>query len=201
MACRVVRRPRNEAHVKPNDVSEGPRDPFEQLERSHRRLEERLEDLRWAAREARGAAADVDALRDVAAFFARAVRRHEDDEESSLFPRLHGNAEVAPLLERLAAEHREHVALHARLDAIIPILDRTPDDAAAIADLGEVAEALVSAYRSHVDAEERTLFPAARAALDATALAEIAREMQARRGGGGGGGGGGRGGGRGGARQ
>ena len=165
------------------------RDPFEQLERSHRRLEERLEDLTWIAREARGAAADVDAVRDVAAFFTRAVRRHEEDEESSLFPRLRESAELAPLLEQLAAEHRAHLTLHARLEPLITTLDRTPDDAAAIAELAQVAEALVSAYRAHVDAEERTLFPAARAALDADALAAMSLEMQARRGNGGGGGG------------
>jgi hemerythrin-like domain-containing protein len=172
-------------------VSDEARDPFAQLERSHRRLEERLEDLAWTAREAKGAAADVDAIRDVAAFFARAVRRHEDDEEGSLFPRLRGNAEAQALIERLTAEHREHLALHARLDTIIASLDRTPDDPAAIADLAQVAEALAIAYRSHVDAEEQTLFPAARAALDAGELEAIAREMQERRGGGGGGGGGG----------
>ena len=172
-------------------MNEDVRDPFAQLERSHRRLEERLEDLTWAAREARSAAADVDAIRDVAAFFARAVRRHEEDEESSLFPRVRGRAEIDPLLDRLATEHREHLALHARLDGIIEKLDVAPDEATAIADLTEVAAALAYAYRSHIDVEERTLFPAARAALDGEALEAIAREMQERRGRGGGGGGGG----------
>lgn len=171
------------------------RDPFEQLERSHRRLEERLEDLRAIAREARGASADVDAIKDVAGFFARAVRRHEDDEESSLFPRLRGagaEAGIGALLDRLALEHREHLVLHERLDAAIVTLDRVADDAAAIAELGVVAEALTAAYRSHIEAEEQTLFPAARAALDDASRAGMSREMQDRRGGGGGGGGGGR---------
>src|SRR4051812_20458310 len=129
------------------------RDPFEQLERSHRRLEERLEDLVAIAREARNAAVDVDAVRDVAGFFARAVRRHEEDEELSLFPRLREHAELVPLLDRLAAEHREHLALHAQLDGLIGTLDRVPDDAPAIAALGALGEALVNAYRTHVDAE------------------------------------------------
>ena len=174
-------------------------DPFEQLERSHRRLEERLADLVAIAREARNAAADVDAIRDVAGFFARAVRRHEEDEEGSLFPRLREHAELVPLLDRLAAEHRAHLALHARLDVLIEKLHRVPDDAVAITELGAIAEALVSAYRTHVDEEERTLFPAARGLLDEERLAAIVVEMQERRGGGGGGGGGGgRGGGRGG---
>jgi hemerythrin-like domain-containing protein len=102
------------------------------------------------------------------------------------------------LLVTLADEHREHLALHSRLDSLIAKLDAVPDDAAAIADLAEVADALTRAYRSHVDAEEKTLFPAARAALDGATLVAIGQEMQARRGGGDGRGGGGGGGGRGG---
>jgi hemerythrin-like domain-containing protein len=193
-------------------MTEAPREPFEQLERCHRRLEENLEALAWSAREAKGAAADVDALRDVAGYFARAMRRHEEDEEGSLFPRLKGNLaladkpEIEALLVELAAEHHAHLALHAQLDALITTLDATPDDATAIAALAALSDALTKAYRSHVDAEERTLFPAARAALDAAAIEAMGREMQERRaasggggggrgrgGGGGGGGGGGRG--------
>lgn len=55
-------------------------DPLHQLERSHRRLEERLDNLAAAVR-----GGDVVALRDVCAFFARQVLRHEQDEEQSLF--------------------------------------------------------------------------------------------------------------------
>lgn len=174
------------------------RDPFEQLERCHRRLEDHLAELSGIAKEARSAAADVDAIRDVAGFFARAIRRHEADEETSLFPRLRASAasaELAPLLDRLASEHHAHVALHARLDAVIEVLDRVPDDAAGVAELSAVTEALVSAYATHVEEEERILFPAAKSALDEATLAAIAAEMQARRGDGGGGGGAGGGGG------
>jgi len=117
------------------------RDPFEQLERCHRRLEEHLAELSGIAREARSAAADVDAIRDVAGFFARAIRRHEADEETSFFPRLRAHAALSALLDQLAAEHQEHVALHARLDAVIEVLDRAPDDAAGIAELGALTEA------------------------------------------------------------
>jgi len=180
-------------------------DPFAQLERSHRRLEERLEDLREVAREAASSGrADVPALRDVADFFARAVRRHEDDEERSLFPRLAHDDALAAIGARLAGEHREHEALHARLDRAVDAIDRAEgpsEESGAIAELVAVSDALGAAYRAHVDEEERALFPAARAALDAEALDAIAREMAERRGGGGGGrgrGGGGGGGGRGG---
>ncbi|MBX3186318.1 MAG: hemerythrin domain-containing protein [Labilithrix sp.] len=172
-------------------------DPFAQLERSHRRLEERLSDLADVATRARaeggeGARLDREAIalaRDVAGFFARAVRRHEEDEESSLFPRLRERAELAPLLARLAEEHREHASLHARLDRALDGLDRDPPDAGALEELVATSDALAGAYRAHLDDEEKTLFPAARAALDAAALDAIAREMSDRRGGAGGGGG------------
>jgi hemerythrin-like domain-containing protein len=150
-----------------------PPDPFAQLERSHRRLEERLEDL------AQADAARIDVVRDVAAFFARAVKRHEQDEEESLFPRLRDRTELAPILERLAREHVEHAALHAQLDRVIEALDAGTPEAAR--ELGRTTTALMHAYREHVDEEERVLFPAARALLDEAALVAIAAEMAARR--------------------
>ena len=152
--------------------------------RSHRRLEERLDELQMASGGADTPAA-ADIARDVAAFFARAVRRHEEDEEQSLFPRLGKVASLAPSLERLAREHREHEKLHAELDALAEKLAGGED---ALRELGRVADALTQAYRTHIEEEENVLFPAARAALDDSGKAEIVREMQARRGDGGGGG-------------
>jgi hemerythrin-like domain-containing protein len=174
--------------------------PFAQLERSHRRLEERLGELAQLSEDARGGRVDVGALADIAAFFARAVRRHEEDEEVSLFPRLRELGVAADLLERLANEHREHEALHARLDRAIDGLDRDPPDAGAIEEVRATADALTAAYRTHIEDEEKALFPAARAALDGDAIDAITREMSERRGGGGGGGAGRRGGGGGGGR-
>lgn len=186
------------------DPASGPRDPFEQLERSHRRLEERLDDLAAVAREAKETgrvdAYRLDGVREVVGFFARAVRRHEDDEESSLFPRLAGvpDAGLHATIEKLAAEHREHEALHGALDRVVGVLDGAPEDAAAIDELDRVSRALATAYRTHIEEEEKTLFPAARVALEASAVDAMAREMDGRRGGGGRGrgGGGGLGGGR-----
>jgi hemerythrin-like domain-containing protein len=151
--------------------------PFAQLERSHRRLEERLDDL---ARTSADETVDVGVVRDVAAFLARAVRRHEQDEEESLFPRLASRSELAPMLDGLTREHRQHEALHARLAALVGRLEA--GDAGARSELDAVADALVRAYRAHIDEEERHLFPAARAALGDGALEEMAEEMQLRRG-------------------
>jgi iron-sulfur cluster repair protein YtfE (RIC family) len=170
-------------------------DPFAQLERSHRRLEERLDELRDAARDGAPTADALETLRGVAAYFARAVPRHEEDEEKSLFPRLAASSAgdaLAPLLARVTEEHRAHEGLHARLASLVAEREASasgvPSQALASA-LEELAEALIRAYHTHVDEEERVLFPAARAALDDAAKAAIAHEMDARRGGGGGGGG------------
>ena len=54
----------------------------------------------------------------------------------------------------------------------------TPDEAR----LRDVVERLDAAYRQHINIEERELFPAAKAALDADDLGGMASEMDARRG-------------------
>jgi len=150
-------------------------DPFERLTRSHRRLEERLEDLERGAREK-----NVATLRDVCAFLDRQVRRHEADEEGSLFPRIAKttNETLRVLAERLAREHRTHEALHARLERATDALERD-DDAT---DLAGAADAITVAYRAHLREEEQTLFPLTRSELTSEELAAMAREMDERRG-------------------
>jgi hemerythrin-like domain-containing protein len=154
---------------------DGPRDPFRMLEKSHRRLVENLELLRGAVSRLPdpGAAEDV---RDVAAFVARSVPRHERDEELSLFPRIRDDGDLAPILAELEEEHRRHEALHAELDALAAA---EPLDAARLQDLSRRLDA---AYERHVDVEETRVFPAARAALGDAELAAMAEEMQSRRG-------------------
>lgn len=131
------------------------------LERSHRRLEEELQAL------ALEPAFDVSAR--LLEFLDRAVRRHEEDEERSLFPRLPPN--FAPLVEELAAQHRQQAVL-------IEELRSAPDEKA----IQVTALALQAAYARHIAVEERELFPAARAALDVPTRAAMLDEMQARRG-------------------
>jgi len=149
-------------------------DPFDQLLRSHRRLEERLEGLTLAA-------ADLDTpksaeareyITETLAWIERAVRRHEEDEERSLFPRLAHLPELAAPIATLSGEHRHHEQLAAALGPALA------DPAAARA----IVSQLRDAYRAHIELEERTLFPAARAALDAAGRAALSAEMNARRG-------------------
>ncbi|MGZ3405933.1 MAG: hemerythrin domain-containing protein [Polyangia bacterium] len=143
------------------------RDPFEMLERCHRRLEETFDLLRTPTRQA---------LDEALAFIDRAVKRHEDDEELSLFPRLSRVPQLAGLLDRLTVQHRDQTALVAELRMLMEAAE--PDDAA----LADVVTRLDAAYREHIELEERELFPAARAAFDADDLGGMASEMDARRG-------------------
>jgi hemerythrin-like domain-containing protein len=143
------------------------RDPFEMLERCHRRLEETLEMLRTPTRQS---------LDEALAFIDRAVRRHEDDEEQSLFPRLSRVPQLAGLLDRLTVQHRDQTALIDELRAQLGAA--TPDEA----QLRDIVARLDAAYRQHINIEERELFPAAKAALDADDLGGMASEMDARRG-------------------
>ncbi|MBS2013796.1 MAG: hemerythrin domain-containing protein [Deltaproteobacteria bacterium] len=168
------------------------RDPFEQLERSHRRLEEHLDDLAAVAHEARETgradAYRLDGVREIVGFFARAVRRHEDDEEKSLFPRLASDPSLNATIAKLTEEHRAHEVLHAALDRVVGVLDGAPEDTAAIAELDRVSTALHDAYRAHIEEEERTVFPRAREIVAGDAREAMAVEMENRRGGASGGG-------------
>jgi hemerythrin-like domain-containing protein len=134
------------------------RDPFEKLDRCHRRLEEALDAL----------ARDPSAREDVIDFLGHQMKRHDEDEERSLFPRLAGVPALADVIAKLEAQHVEQRALSERL-----------------AQGEDVTTALIDAYRTHIDIEDRVLFPAARKALRPEDLAAIAEEMEARRGGGG----------------
>lgn len=151
-------------------------DPIGQLERSHRRLEEACDALVVAS-----TSRDIETVGNVCSFFGRQVRRHEEDEESSLFPRLRAatqSAELRAVLERVSAEHREHEALHRQLEDAVA--GRVEGDVWRV--IERIADQITRAYRTHIEEEERTLFPAAREVLGAEDLASMRDEMDARRG-------------------
>lgn len=151
-------------------------DPIGQLERSHRRLEEACDALVVAS-----TSRDIETVSDICAFFGRQVRRHEEDEEGSVFPRLRAateSAEIHAILERLSAEHREHETLHRRLDDAVA--GRFEGDV--WTEIERIADGITRAYRTHIEEEEKAVFPAARALLGVEERASIRREMDARRG-------------------
>ena len=150
-------------------------DPLMQLERCHRRLEEACDAL-GPATETEDRKATIE---DVAAFLERQIRRHEDDEESSLFPRLASKPELADDLAKLTKEHAHHDELRRRFRDASATLDGPKPN---WPELCQVADELVRSYRDHIALEETRLFPAARAALSPEDLAAMRTEMDARRG-------------------
>ena len=159
------------------------------MERSHRRIEEQLSELQQAAtaivRE-RAGTAELATVDGVLAYLERSASRHEDDEEASLFPRLRASAgarELAPLLQDLTADHVHHRHLIKQMRSL---QDRWPSngpDARTGASLVTLVNELARAYRSHIEREDKELWPAANERLTPSDRDAIRTEMGHRRGG------------------
>lgn len=156
-------------------------DPLGLLAACHQRildhcaLLERMRDrlpLQGADADMRGAAGRVHR------YFSQAAALHHADEESDLFPLLrHG----AGLADTLAALTQEHAELDRRWQALAPALcaleqGRPPTD------WDGPLNRFVTAYRDHVEEENRSVLPAAQACLSDGQLAGIGRAMARRRG-------------------
>jgi hemerythrin-like domain-containing protein len=169
------------------------------MERSHRRLEERMVELQRAAEaivRERAGGGELDQVDAVIGFLERSAARHESDEEESLFPRLRQHPELVSLMSDLAHEHDQHRHLVAHLRALRSGWPEAGPDAGDGAALAIAVGELARAYRSHIEREERELMPLARDRLTADERLQVGQEMERRRNGDGGGrGGGGRGGG------
>jgi hemerythrin-like domain-containing protein len=174
-----------------------------QLDRSHRRHDQVMEELLAAARRlaaGRPDAGDFDAVHGAVAYFERSVTRHFLDEEGSVFPRLSTRRpELAEALAALSAEHPHQIVLQNAIAEAARQLDGESRPGAG-KQLLELAERLAAQHKAHVTREDE-LFRTAQQALTSEDDAEILSEMETRRDrdgrGGRGGGRGGRGGDRG----
>jgi hemerythrin-like domain-containing protein len=120
-------------------------------------------------------------------YFASASPKHTADEEDSLFPRLRDTHDAAAkralkLVEQLERDHdiaeRHHQAVE---DLMRRWLADGGLESGETAKLRKHLAALQSLYRRHIDVEDRELFPAAARLLSARQIADIGREMAARR--------------------
>jgi len=153
--------------------------PFLQLERCHRRLEEACDALSIAS-----ADRDGQTIADVKSFLDRQIKRHEEDEDESLFPRLRqidAATSLIPVVDRLIQEHRQHEALHAELAKVMSEVP-APSNEQAWSAIESVCERIARAYRAHIEVEEKELFPEAQRLLTDDARAAMLAEMSARRG-------------------
>jgi hemerythrin-like domain-containing protein len=135
--------------------------------------------------EARDAADEeiADASARVRRYFAEALPLHARDEEESVLPRLSGHdPALDAALAAMRAEHADHEPPLGRLLEACATLAREP------AALERVRAALLAAteelerhFAGHLEAEERVVFPAIRAHLDAATRARMAAELRERR--------------------
>jgi iron-sulfur cluster repair protein YtfE (RIC family) len=119
-------------------------------------------------------------------YFTVALPLHEADEDRSLRPRLEAAGLAPAVLAAAAAMSRQHETIDEevrRLAAFCERLAREPAAIAALApDLARSAERLEDLFAIHADLEERTIFPAIRAALPLEAQRSLLAEMRERRG-------------------
>jgi hemerythrin-like domain-containing protein len=158
--------------------------PFEMLQACHERVERSLSLLERLGEHLQRHGADAqaqDAARDILRYFDVAAPHHHDDEERHVLPALRaaGHADVA---DRIAADHAVmHTAwqeLRLQLQAVQAEAAEPAASAPALAQWRMFA----ALYRGHIELENATAFPVARAALDAPLQRAMGQDMARRRG-------------------
>lgn len=166
-------------------------EPLRLLTDCHRRIERFLGILERVAQTHQGGVLDEEsrrALQTALRYFRDAAPKHAADEEDSLFPRLREatagqDLALLAVMERLESDHQTVRAGH---DAIERLGNRwLADNRLLPAQLREMLDhvaALKQAYAAHIEIEDTQVFPAAGRVLGSDALADVGREMAARRG-------------------
>ena len=161
-------------------------DPLGMLQDCHRRIEHFLKVLGTVADRARGRALDTEESSAVDAalhYFRLGGARHTADEEDSLFPRLRGRSDAPQ--ETVGSLHQEHEqadTLHADLDRLFTAwmisgalgIDQQEQLDSAMTQLEQL-------YSSHIELEEKIVFPAAARLLTREELSLIGEEFRLRR--------------------
>jgi hemerythrin-like domain-containing protein len=111
-------------------------------------------------------------------YFSLAARHHHEDEDQDLFPLLHADPELAPLLDTLSQEHRRQ---DEAWDLLAPRL-RAPESIEDRAGFGRIARAFARDNLLHVETEERFILPRAETLLDPEQTRALSEAMARRRG-------------------
>jgi hemerythrin-like domain-containing protein len=158
-------------------------DPLGLLSACHRRIERQLETLARLQRHLPEYGCDADAraaARGILRYFDTAAPNHHADEEASTFPRL--KAALPGRIENLIADlEGDHTRLAIHWRKLRPLLAAIAGGQRANLSAKQVAD-VTAAYDAHIAREENELIPLAAQVFDAAALAEIGKEMAARRG-------------------
>ena len=158
-------------------------DPLGILKDCHRRIERFLGVLCLVAERANGRALDAEeaeAVRAALRYFRESGRRHNADEEESLFPRLQHAPEILAQLNQLEEEHARSNRLHDSVDQQFTawLAEGSPHDPDRL--LRETSE-LREIYTGHIQLEEDLVFPRAAALLPPRTIAQMGEEFRARR--------------------
>jgi hemerythrin-like domain-containing protein len=160
--------------------------PFEMLQACHERVQRMLRLLSRLREHLPAHGADEQAqqaARDVMRYFDQAAPEHHRDEELHVFPALlaQENPEIVAVVKRLQHDHLQMEARWAAARQVLAgiaagNLDSLPPQAQSALD------AFAGLYGGHIDAEEQIAYPAAAVLLQGAPLAEMSRDMMARRG-------------------
>jgi hemerythrin-like domain-containing protein len=160
--------------------------PFEMLEACHERVQRSLAllgklvdhiDQNGHDSQSRSAAADV--LR----YFDLAAPLHHEDEEVNVFPLLltQGNAPVRAAVQGLQSEHQRMSALWAIVREPLERWSQSGGSGPVDASTRDHIERFRALYDAHIETEENLVYPSARARMNISELADMGRQMQARR--------------------
>ncbi len=161
--------------------------PFEMLDACHDRVRRSLDLLARLRSYLRDKGCDDSArqaARDVLRYFDMAAPLHHEDEERHVFPPLLAQAADAPLLALVRQLQRDHVQRAERWAAARGALQAMGDGQwqAFTPAHGAALDDFAACYADHLRHEDESIYPAARALLDAPAQQAMGREMAARRG-------------------
>jgi len=166
-------------------------DPLGMLRDCHRRIERFLSTLcRVAERRETGALAGEErhAVESALNYFREGGRRHNADEEESIFPRLRqasADGKMAAAITEIAEledEHREAAALHSlveRLYSAWMVSGALSDGERERLRLSTAR--LARLYAGHIEVEETRVFPLAARLLDRETIAAVGSEFRTRR--------------------
>ena len=167
--------------LSPSAIAPGFDDPLGMLAACHLRIHDKLATLERLQRHLPENGSDSDAratARSLLKYFDGAAPNHHADEERSLFPRLAARApDAQPLLDALQSEH---LVLDVQWRHLRPLLSGIAAGQRAVLPPGDVRE-LLALYTAHLAREDDLLLPLAQDVFDADVLADIGREMAARR--------------------
>jgi hemerythrin-like domain-containing protein len=162
-------------------------DPIGMLVDCHRRIEHFLHILCVVVERAHGRALSAEetaAVRAALQYFRVGGKRHNADEEESLFPRLRRQLNDSRLdeIEGLEEDHRSADELHTTAEALynkwISAGSLNSDEDRR---LSMSTERLKSLYSAHIQVEEQIVFPRAAEALDGASIQAIGQEFRDRR--------------------